>query len=93
MDKIEDWLPFKINVDQAKAIAHLEIERYILEIKKGPTSPLEDAALFYGVMAGMAYSKIDKEVTEEKLDAEEAYVEFLEKLLKCPAGGAKIGLN
>lgn len=93
MDKIEDWLPFKINVEQAGAIARLEIERYVLEIKGGPTSELEDAALFYGVMAGMAYTKIDRETQRDDKDATDSYVEFLEALLTPSDKKSELGLN
>lgn len=79
--EIEDWLPFDVDTKKAAAIARLEIERYQLKVKKGMTCNLEDAALFFGVMAGIAYANIEHDLQSNEDEDESDYVKFLEKLL------------
>lgn len=79
--EIEDWLPFDVDTKKAAAIARLEIERYQLKVKKGMTCNLEDAALFFGVMAGIAYANIEHDLHSNEDEDESDYVKFLEKLL------------
>lgn len=80
--EIEDWLPFEVDTTKAAAIARLEIERYQMDVKRAMTSGLEDAALFYGVMAGIAYANVEHELAVDSDDKEpDEYVAFLEKML------------
>lgn len=79
--EIEDWLPFDVDTKKVAAIARLEIERYQLKVKKGMTCNLEDAALFFGVMAGIAYANIEHDLQSNEDEDESDYVKFLEKLL------------
>ena len=79
--EIEDWLPFEVDTTKAAAIARLEIERYVLEVKKAKTTHLEDAALFYGVMAGIAYANVENDLAVGDDNNPDEYVDFLEKML------------
>lgn len=79
--EIEDI--FSVDLEKAKAIAFLEIERYKLDIKGGETCLNEEAAILFGIIAGMAYSEIERKVCyEQKSKYSEDYVEFLEQIVK-----------
>ena len=74
---------FKIDFAKAKAIAFLEIERYKLDIKGKETSIDEEAALLFGIIAGMAYSEIEHKVCyEQESKYSEDYVDFLERIVR-----------
>lgn len=80
--EIEDWIPFEVDTTKAAAIARLEIERYQRDIKRAMTSGLEDAAMYYGVMVGIAYANVEHELAMDGDDKEpDEYVDFLEKML------------
>ena len=83
--EIEDWLPFDVDTKKAAAIARLEIERYQLKVKKGMTCNLEDAALFFGVMAGIAYANVEHDLAVGDDKEPDEYVVFLEKMLGLAA--------
>lgn len=80
--EIKDWLPFEVDTTKAAAIARLEIERYQRDIKRAMTSGLEDAAMYYGVMVGIAYANVEHELAMDGDDKEpDEYVAFLERML------------
>ena len=79
--EIEDI--FKVDLTKAQAIAFLEIERYKLDIKGGETSLNEEAAILFGIIAGMAYSEVERKVCyEQESKYSEDYVDFLEQIVK-----------
>jgi len=79
--EIEDWLPFEVDTTKAAAIARLEIERYQRDIKRAMTSGLEDAAMYYGVMAGIAYANVEHDLAVGDAKEPDEYVAFLENIL------------
>ena len=86
--EIEDI--FKVDLTKAQAIAFLEIERYKLDIKGGETSLNEEAAILFGIIAGMAYSEVERKVCyEQESKYSEDYVDFLEQIVKMEIGNQK----
>lgn len=74
---------FSVDLEKAKAIAFLEIERYKLDIKGGETCFNEEAAILFGIIAGMAYSEVERKVCHEQNSKySEDYVDFLEQIVK-----------
>ena len=81
---------FKVDLTKAQAIAFLEIERYKIDIKRGETCLNEEAALLFGIIAGMAYSEVERKVCHEQNSKySEDYVEFLEQIVKMEIVNSK----
>tara|TARA_R100001591_G_scaffold112934_1_gene125701 strand:- start:2542 stop:2826 length:285 start_codon:yes stop_codon:yes gene_type:complete len=81
---------FKVDLTKAKVIALLEIERYRLDVKGGETCLNEEAAILFGVVAGMAYSEIESKVcNEQESKYSEEYVDFLEQIVKMEIANQK----